>query len=77
MSIAFVLISAAPSLEHTVYNTLLKEPEIIELHLLFGEYDLIARIEADSFEKIGEIVTKKIRAIKGVIDTKTLTGTRF
>ncbi|MBS3778010.1 MAG: Lrp/AsnC ligand binding domain-containing protein [Candidatus Thermoplasmatota archaeon] len=77
MSIAFVLINAAPTSEHTVYNTLLREPEIIELHLLFGEYDLIARIEADSFEKIGEIVTKKIRAIKGVIDTKTLTGTRF
>ena len=70
MSIAFVLINTAPTREHIVYNKLLKEPEIIELHPLFGEYDLIARIEAKNFEKIGEIVTKKIRAIKGVIDTK-------
>ena len=77
MSLAFVLIRAAPTLEHIVYNTLLKESEIKELHPLFGEYDLIARIDAENFEKLGEIVTKKIRAIEGVIDTKTLTGTRL
>lgn len=77
MSIAFILINAAPRLEHVVYNKLLTKPEIIELHPLFGAYDLIARIEAESFEKLGEIVTKKIRSIKGVIDNKTLTGTRL
>ena len=77
MAIGFVLISAAPAREHEVYNKLSKVPQIVELHPLFGEYDLIARIEAESFEKLGEIVTKKIRSIKGVIDTKTLTGTRL
>ena len=67
MSIGFILIKAAPALEHEVYNKLSKVPEIVELHPLFGEYDLIAKIEADDFEKLGE----------GVIDTKTLTGARF
>lgn len=75
MFIAYVLISTKPTLEHIVYNTLLKEPEIMGLHPLFGEYDLIARIETESIEKLGEIVIKKIRDTKGVIDTKTLTGT--
>ena len=32
MSIAFVLISAAPAHEHEVYNKLLKIPEIIEFN---------------------------------------------
>jgi DNA-binding Lrp family transcriptional regulator len=41
---------------------------------LFGEFDLIAKIDAEDFEELGEIVFKKIRSIKGVIDTKTLTG---
>ncbi|MBN2600112.1 MAG: Lrp/AsnC ligand binding domain-containing protein, partial [Candidatus Thermoplasmatota archaeon] len=50
---------------------------IIELHPLFGEYDLIAKIEADDFESLGDIVVNKIRSIEGVIDTKTLTGTKF
>ena len=77
MSIGFVLINTAPALEHEVYNKLSKVPQIIELCPLFGEYDLIAKIEAENFEKLGEIVIDKIRSIQGVIDTKTLTGTRF
>lgn len=77
MSIGFILIKAAPTLEHEVYNNLSKIREIIELHPLFGEYDLIIKIEAEDFEKLGEIVIDKIRSLKGVIDTKTLTGTRF
>ena len=74
MAIGFVLISAAPAREHEVYNKLLETPEILELHPLFGEYDLIAKIEAEDFEKLGELVVDKIRSIEGVIDTKTLTG---
>ena len=77
MSIGFILIKAAPALEHEVYNKLSKVQEIIELQPLFGEYDLIAKIEAEDFEKLGEIVINNIRPVKGVIDTKTLTGTRF
>ena len=77
MAIGFVLISAAPAHEHEVYNQLSKVKEIIELHPLFGEYDLIAKIEAENFEKLGEIIIDNIRSVKGVIDTKTLTGTRF
>ena len=77
MSIGFILIKAAPALEHEVYNKLSKVSQIIELEPLFGEYDLIAKIEAEDFEKLGEIVINNIRSVKGVIDTKTLTGTRF
>ena len=77
MAIGFVLISAAPTHEHEVYKKLSKVSEIVELHPLFGEYDLMARIEADDFDKLGGIVVSKIRSIDGVIDTKTLTGTKF
>ncbi len=77
MAIGFVVINTAPAREHDVYNKLSKVPEIIELHPLFGEYDLIAKIEADDFEDLGVVVVNKIRSIDGVIDTKTLTGTKF
>ncbi len=77
MSIGFILIKAAPTLEHEVYNNLSKVREIIDLQPLFGEYDLIAKIETEDFEKLGEIVINNIRSVKGVIDTKTLTGTNF
>ena len=77
MAIGFVLVSTAPAKEHEVYNELMKVPEIVELHPLFGEYDLIAKIEADDFNRLGQIVVDRIRAIPGVMDTKTLTGIKF
>ncbi len=77
MAIGFVLINVAPAHEHEVYNKLSKIPQIIELHPLFGEYDLIAKINANDFEELGTIIVNKIRSITGVLDTKTLTGLTF
>ncbi len=77
MAIGYVLVTIAPSQEHEVYNKLSKVAEIIELHPLFGEYDLIAKMEVEDYEKLGSIIINKIRSIEGIIDTKTLTGPRF
>jgi DNA-binding Lrp family transcriptional regulator len=77
MAIGFVLINVAPAHEHEVYNKLSKIPQIVELHPLFGEYDLIAKIDASDFEDLGTIIVNKIRSITGVLDTKTLTGLTF
>jgi DNA-binding Lrp family transcriptional regulator len=77
LAVGFILISTAPAREHEVYNELLKVKEIVELHPLFGEYDLIAKIEAVDFNQLGQVVVDKVRSIPGVIDTKTLTGIKF
>ncbi len=71
------MISTAPAKEHQVYNELLKIKEIVELHPLFGEYDLIAKIDAKDLDELGKIVVEQVRSIDGVADTKTLTGTKF
>ena len=75
MPIGFVLINTATTREHEIYNKLSNIPEIVELHPLFGEYDLIVKLYIDSYEEIGNIVVNKIQCLKGVIDTKALTGT--
>ena len=77
MAIGFVLISTVPAKEHDVFSALSNVPEIVEIHPLFGEYDIIAKIEAEDFNKLGQIVIEKVRTVNGVIDTKTLTGIRF
>ncbi|VVB59958.1 putative HTH-type transcriptional regulator [uncultured archaeon] len=77
MAIGFILINVAPAHEHDVYNKLSKIPQIVELHPLFGEYDLIAKIDAKDFEELGIIIVNKIRSIIGILDTKTLTGLTF
>jgi len=66
----------SPLHESEVFNKLSKLHEIMELHSLFGEYDIIAKIEAKDYESIGKIIINKIRTIDGITDTKTLTGIR-
>jgi len=77
MAIGYVLITITPTREHEVFDKISKVEEIIELHPLFGEYDFIVKIEAEDYEKLGKIIINKIRSIKGIIDTKTLTGAKF
>ena len=77
MAIGFVLINVAPGQEKKVFDNLIKWDEIQELHPLFGDYDLIAKIQAPDYESLSDIVVNKIRVIKGVTETKTLTGAKF
>jgi DNA-binding Lrp family transcriptional regulator len=75
--IGFVLMHVSPLYEHEVFNKLTRLAEVIEVHPLFGEYDLIIKIKAEDYERIGEIVIDKIKTIEGITDTKTLTGMRL
>ena len=77
MAIGFALISISPLNEKTVYEGLENIPEITEVHPLFGEYDILVKIECDDIDTIGTVVIKKIRATNGVMDTKTLIGTKI
>ena len=66
-----------PAKEHEVYNELLKVKNVVELHPLFGEYDLIAKVSSEDYNALGQIVVDNIRSIHGVVETKTLTGIKF
>jgi DNA-binding Lrp family transcriptional regulator len=77
MAIGFALLTISPLHEKEVFESLDKKiTEIIEVHPLFGEYDIIVKIKCDSINEIGEIVLKKIRPIKGISDSKTLISTK-
>ena len=77
MAVGFVLITTAPGKEHEVYDSLLEVPEIDEMHSLFGEYDLIVKIKNKDLDSLGDMIISKIRSIDGIMNTKTLTGTKF
>jgi DNA-binding Lrp family transcriptional regulator len=73
MVIGFVLITTSPGKEQDVYTTLKDVPEITEIYPVFGDYDIIAKIEVKDVSMLGTILINKIRSISGVTDTKTLT----
>ncbi len=72
-----MLIGVEPKKERDVYAALLKIEEIVEITPLFGEYDLIAKVDAKDYNTIGEVVVAKIRSVAGVKTTKTLTKISF
>jgi DNA-binding Lrp family transcriptional regulator len=76
MAIGFALLSISPLHEKTVYEKLRQIPEIVEVHPLFGEFDILVKIEAHDIDSIGSIVINKIRSVQGIVDTKTLIGTK-
>ena len=73
----FVLIITKAGWEHAVYTALKDLPEVDEVHPLFGEYDLIAKVHGEDMQDIGMIVVEKIRTMDGIIETKTLTSIKF
>ena len=77
MEIGFVLIHVSTKRESEVFNKLSKIPEVIEVYPLFGDYDIIAKIEAEDYDSVGEIVIHKIRTINGITFTSTLTRLKF
>jgi len=77
MVTSFVLMNISTPLETTVLNELSKLNEVVDIHPLFGEYNLMAKVEAKDYENVGEIVIQKIRTINGIVETKTLTGLKI
>ncbi|MBS3782115.1 MAG: Lrp/AsnC ligand binding domain-containing protein [Candidatus Thermoplasmatota archaeon] len=77
MAIGFVLIKTAPAAEREVYDKVKDMENVMEVHSLFGEYDLIIKLQAQDFNSLGQTVVDSIRSIEGVEDTKTLTGIEF
>jgi len=77
VTVAFVVIKAEPGREHDVYTSLAQLPELTEVHPLFGEYDLIVKVEASDLDSLGQVIVSRIRTIPGVLSTKTFAGTKW
>ena len=44
---------------------------VVEAFAVYGVYDIIARVKAETMDELKEIVMARIRKVKGVISTLT------
>jgi DNA-binding Lrp family transcriptional regulator len=72
MPMAYVLINTEPKFMEKVVEILEKLDSVKEIFPVYGVYDVVAKIKADSMEKLKEIVTWKVRSIKEVRSTITM-----
>ena len=74
MAIGFVLITTEPGQEKLVRGRLEEIVLVTAGWMLFGEYDLIARVQADDEYDLTRCIVEEIRPMEGIVDTKTLIG---
>jgi Lrp/AsnC family leucine-responsive transcriptional regulator len=76
---AFILASVSyrakaddvPISQRTVAEEIAKFPEVQEVHIITGDWDLLVKLRAESVDAVGKFVVDKLRLIKGL--EKTLT----
>jgi DNA-binding Lrp family transcriptional regulator len=71
MALSYVLINVEPGAEDKVLKEVRNIPDVKECHRLYGIYDMIAKLQADSLDTLKQAVTWKIRRLEGVRSTVT------
>jgi len=72
LATAFVLINVEIGFEDEVLRSLKPISEVKEAHLVYGVYDIIARIETETMQELKDAVSWKIRRVDKVRSTLTM-----
>jgi DNA-binding Lrp family transcriptional regulator len=72
MTSAFLFINAELLFIDDVLNKLKEVPEIVDVYKVQGIYDIIARVNSDTEEKLKELVSERIRRIDRITGTVTV-----
>lgn len=72
MPSAIILINAEIGSEEEVFNEISKIEGVTEAYVVYGVYDIIAKVESEDMEKLKEIVASKIRKLPKVRSTLTM-----
>ncbi len=77
---AFVLMQVEPMKERDVIEELLKMDEVLEAHMITGQYDILAVVQVKrlflqaDYDNVFNSAIAKIEGIKYVEDTNTVIG---
>ena len=69
---AYVLINTEIGCIPEVLTAIQKIKNVTEAHSVYGVYDIVAKVEAETMRKLKDIVTWKIRRLNNVRSTLTM-----
>jgi DNA-binding Lrp family transcriptional regulator len=72
MVAAFILIVVDSGAEKRIAEKLSDLAGVDEVDVIYGDYDLIAKIQVPDISKLGDFIINNIRSVKGVRRTSTL-----
>lgn len=74
---AFVLVIVKPGTEEKVYDKLKGCPKVKEIYRVYGEYDIILRVEVDTIRALDEFHDTTLRRIREIEMTETLIASSY
>ncbi len=72
LPLAYVLINTEIGAEEEVLRQLKQMSSVREAYLVYGVYDIVAKVEAESMDKLKETVSWSIRRLEKVRSTLTM-----
>jgi len=72
---AFVLVNTDLGSDDELQSELKKVEGVVGVYQVYGVYDLLVEVEAESDQKLKETIFSRIRVLKHVRSTLTLTTT--
>lgn len=72
MVTAFVLVLTTAGKERDTLEKLKEIPEVKEAYVVYGEYDLLLKVEAETLKALDDVIMGKIRKLPEVQLTSTL-----
>ena len=72
MVTAFVLSRCEPGFEQQIKKEISLIPEVTDIVITYGSYDIIFRIEATNKKSLVDIILNDIRGISEIKETQTL-----
>ena len=69
---AYVLLGLVPGLEEKALSQIRTIPGVLEIIPVFGHWDTILIIEADTLDALSRLIVRQIRGVQGVQATETL-----
>jgi len=70
--LAYVLFKVGSGAEREICQKLIEFDEVLHADIIFGEYDVVAKIETQSLSKLEEFISEKIRVVPNVLVTSTM-----
>ncbi len=70
--LAYVLFKVASGTEREVAEKLTEFDEVMASDIVFGEYDVVARLAVEDLDKLEDFVSQSIRTVPNVLVTSTM-----
>ncbi|MFC2016121.1 Lrp/AsnC ligand binding domain-containing protein [Chloroflexota bacterium] len=68
----YLLIKLVPGLESDAMSQIRATSGVVDVNLVFGQWDAIAIAEAKSLFELAKVIVGEVRSVQGVQDTTTL-----